>query len=520
MSATVSRRELLKGRPAGARALLPDPRGVQIGDPADLGVVEAAALLQARRLSSRELTEACLARIEQRDPFLNAWVRTYPELALQQADAADQRLAGARRGSLAPLVCGIPLGLKDLYAVEGLPLTASSRVLEGNVARGDSTVWALLRRNGMVLLGHTQMHEFAAGVATPQTGNPWDPSRSPGGSSGGSGAALGARMVPAATGSDTGGSLRSPASACGVSSIKPTYGRVSTYGLIPCVWTLDHAGPMARSAADVALLLDHIAEPDPRDPASLAPPPRPATYLCAPTPGPRPLAGLRLGVPDGAADSLPAGTARLWASYLGEVRDLGATVVGFAAPATEPSILSALGEAWAYHQQFGPAALARYTPEVAALVVAARAAAESPTGDYIDYQRQRMRYANAWRETLAGLRLTAVLKPGSSVDGATRDQTTGLTIFTGSVSGDYGWADAAGLPVAMTPVGRSASTGMPFGVQIGGAPHDEATLLRIAIDYQAAHPYWAEAPPEPPAAAGQANPAIGGLVSGQIPPGR
>jgi aspartyl-tRNA(Asn)/glutamyl-tRNA(Gln) amidotransferase subunit A len=323
-------------------------------------------------------------------------------------------------------------------------------------------------------------------------------------------------MVPAATGSDTGGSLRSPASACGVSSIKPTYGRVSTYGVIPCVWTLDHAGPMARSAADVALLLDYIAEPDPRDPASLTPPPRPATSLCAPTPGPQPLAGLRLGVPDGAAASLPAGTARLWESFLDEVRNLGATLVGFAVPANGPSIVGALGEAWVYHQQFGAAALARYTPEVAALVLAARAAAESATGDYIDYQRQRLRYANAWRETLAGLRLAAVLKPGSSVDGATRDRATGMTIITGSVTGDYGWADAAGLPVAMTPVGRSAGTGMPFGVQIGGAPHDEATLLRIAIDYQAAHPHWAEAPPAPPSGAGQTSAAVGSLMPGQI----
>jgi aspartyl-tRNA(Asn)/glutamyl-tRNA(Gln) amidotransferase subunit A len=222
-------------------------------------------------------------------------------------------------------------------------------------------------------------------------------------------------------------------------------------------------------------------------------------------------------VPDGAAANLPAGTARLWESFLGQVRDLGATVVGFAAPVNEPSILGALGEAWAYHQQFGPAALARYTPEVAALVIAARAAAESATGDYIDYQRQRLRYANAWRETLAGLRLAAVLKPGSSVDGATRDRATGLTIVTGSVSGDYGWADAAGRPVAMPPVGRSANPGMPFGVQIGGAPHDEPTLLRIAIDFQAAHPYWAEAPPAPPAppsGSGQTTTAIGGLVPG------
>jgi aspartyl-tRNA(Asn)/glutamyl-tRNA(Gln) amidotransferase subunit A len=305
-------------------------------------------------------------------------------------------------------------------------------------------------------------------------------------------------MVPAATGTDTGGSLRSPASACGVSSIKPSYGRVSAHGVVPLVWSLDHAGPMARCASDVALLLSAIAGPDEQDPSSLAPPRPPAAYPAAPRGGPRPLTGTRIGVPGGAADGLPAATAAIFERALGELRDLGAELVAFTAPANEPSILGALPEVWSYHQQFPPDAATKYTPEVGALVAASHAAAETAASDYVDYQRSRTTYAAAWRELLAVKALDAVVKPGSSVDGATRDQATGLTLVNGSVSGDYNWADAAALPVAMTPAGRSAATGMPFGLQLGGAAYAEATLLQIAVDYQAHHAYWAEAPPALP----------------------
>ena len=201
-----------------------------VTDPADLGVLEASALLHGRALSSAELTEACLARIEQRNggpptfegapDAVNAWVRLYPDHARESARAADERLT---RGN-APALCGIPLGLKDLYGMEGRPLTASSRVLEGNVAGADAEVWARLRRQGMVALGHTHTHEFAAGGTTDQVGNPWALDRVVGGSSGGSAAALAAGMTPAALGSDTCGSLRIPASCCGTSAIKPTHG--------------------------------------------------------------------------------------------------------------------------------------------------------------------------------------------------------------------------------------------------------------------------------------------------------
>ena len=237
------------------------------GELGDLGVLEAAVGLRERRFSSSELTDACLKRIEQRDgggpvfdgapDAINAFVRVYPELAEQRAREADERIA--RERAEAPLLCGIPVAVKDLYGIAGLPVTASSRVLEDNVSERDATAWARLSALGMVPLGHTHTHEFAAGGTTDQVGNPHDLARVAGGSSGGSAAALAARMTPAALGSDTCGSLRIPSACCGTSTIKPTRGRIPLEGIIPLAPTLDHPGPMARTIADCAALLEGMA---------------------------------------------------------------------------------------------------------------------------------------------------------------------------------------------------------------------------------------------------------------------
>ena len=206
-------------------------------DAADLGVQDAAAALARRELSSRELVDACLARIGERDGThshdgdagsINAWVRVYEEDAREAAARADERLA---QGD-APTLCGIPIGLKDLYAVAGKPLTASSTVLY-DVPDRDCDIWARLATEGMVLLGHVHTHEFACGGTTDQVGNPWALERSAGGSGGGSSAALASRQVPAATGTDTAGSLRIPSAECGTSTIKPTRGSVSMRGVVP-----------------------------------------------------------------------------------------------------------------------------------------------------------------------------------------------------------------------------------------------------------------------------------------------
>ncbi len=232
-------------------------------DPADLGVLESAEALASRRLSSRELVDACLTRIAERDgsrtfdgapDSVNAWVRVYGEQARDAAERADARLAAGD----APPLCGIPIGLKDLYAVSGVPLTASSRALDEEPLR-DCDVWARLSAHGMVLLGHLHTHEFAAGGTTDQVGNPWNLACSAGGSSGGSAAALASWTTPAATGTDTAGSLRIPSAMCGTATVKPTLGSVPIRGIVPLGPTLDHAGPMARSVVDCEPLLAAMA---------------------------------------------------------------------------------------------------------------------------------------------------------------------------------------------------------------------------------------------------------------------
>jgi aspartyl-tRNA(Asn)/glutamyl-tRNA(Gln) amidotransferase subunit A len=490
-------------RPRGSSSRLPDPASISAADPADLSLLECAALLQAGRLSSVELTTACLQRARARDGATTAWIRVYPDYALGLAKAADARLAAARRSRrVTPLVTGVPLALKDLYAAKGLPVTASSKVLAGNIALGDSTAWSRLQAAGMVLLGHAETDEFAIGVGTPQVGNPWDPGRSPGGSSGGSGALLGARLIPAATGTDTGGSLRLPATACGITSIKPSFGRVSAYGVIPLLWGRDHAGAMGRSAADASLLLSYMAGPDMNDPATLSAPTTPESqYPTMPTRGRKPFSGKRFGVVSTDASSLPAATAAVFARFLSEIQSLGGMLVDVALPAlptagTGSTGEAELGEAGLYHKQFAPGSTGKYRAEYQAIIGAAIAAQQAlSVGEYLAFQQDRVRFMHAYNELFAHNGLTCVLVPGTTVDGATREEVAGLTFLSGSVPGDVAWANYAGTPALCTPAGLSTATGMPFGVQLGVLPWQETQVLQVAIDYQAAYPYWSQAPP-------------------------
>lgn len=493
--------------PQAGAPVLPDPSTVTASDPADLGVLEAASLLQARRLSSRELTQACLDRITARNAPVNAWVRTYPELALRLADAADTRLSSSACGSLgaAPLLAGVPVGLKDLYAVKGLPLTASSKTLDGssgifpvNIAAGDSTVWARLKAAGMPLLGHTQMSEFAFSTGTPQTGNPWDTTKSPGGSSGGSAAALAARMTPAATGSDTGGSLRLPSSACGTTTIKATYGLISTYGVLPLEWSYDNAGPMARSVADVALLLSYLAGADDHDAATLAGRP-PAFYPTSPTPGPKPLSGKRIGIPNSPSDgSLSAGILAVLTRVKGELAALGASLVPVTSPVdptTTTAGMALVAEVKTFHSQLYPARAAYYTPFVAEIL--ALYEGENPLAiDYVAAGRFRAQYMAAWNHVFADGTLDAVLQPTQTADTPTRSSTGELTIVTASgTSGPQKMWDSIGFPVVALPAGLSPTTQLPVGIQLVAQPYAEEPLLQIALDYQAAHPYHLLLPP-------------------------
>jgi len=237
----------------------------------DLMISEAGDLLARKEISPVELTQAHLERIEKLDPLLNCFITRTPEAALQRARRAeDELLRGERKGPLH----GIPFGLKDLYETRGVRTTCGSLFWADYIPEADASVVEKIYQAGAVNLGKLNMHEIALGLTNvnPHYGacrNPWDLDRVPGGSSGGSAAALAAGLCLASLGSDTGGSIRVPAALCGVVGLKPTYGRVSLRGVFPLSWNLDHAGPMARSVRDVAILLQVIAGYDPADPVSV-----------------------------------------------------------------------------------------------------------------------------------------------------------------------------------------------------------------------------------------------------------
>jgi aspartyl-tRNA(Asn)/glutamyl-tRNA(Gln) amidotransferase subunit A len=444
--------------------------------PADLGVIEAAARLRARSLSAVDLARACLERIEERNggppsfdgapDRINAWARVYPDRALSEAVAADRRRE--REGDAAPALCGIPLAVKDLYAIEGLPLTASSRVLEGNVAAGHSAVSARLSEAGMVLLGHTHTHEFAAGGTTDQVGNPRALDRVAGGSSGGSAAALAAGMVPAALGTDTCGSLRIPSACCGTSAIKPTRGRVPLDGVIPLAETLDHAGPMARSVADCSLLLSAMGG---------------GALPLTPRSGPRPLEGMRIALSGcvGAAE-VEASVAAAFERAVSECAALGATIVELPAPAVidwEDLTILLLSEAWAYHRRHA-ARHDRYRPAIAEFVEAASTFTDAQR--YIDAQRRRAALTASWEQWFCEQAIDLVAEPTLPVTPGPRGE--GYERGHAGGAGDPMIAltalwDMTGMPVACLPLAWDRSLSL---IAPGG--HD-AVAVQAAIDLQA-----------------------------------
>lgn len=454
----------------------------------DLGVVDATAALRRRDVSATELTEACLARIRELDgphshdgssDAINAWVRVYADDALADAARADRVLAD---GDDVPPLLGVPIGLKDLYGVAEKPLTASSSVLH-DVPERDCDAWHRLRSAGMILLGHTHTHEFAAGGTTDQVGNPWDLTRSAGGSSGGSGAALAARMVPAATGTDTAGSLRIPSACCGTSTIKPTRGLVSLDGVVPLSWTLDHGGPMARSIADCRMLLAAMAGPDRG---------RPGTALHGAggfgTNGRTTLDGARIAVsPRLGMIDLDPDVAHGVDIAIAACRRLGATLVEPSAPEVGHDIgddfLAILAtDMRAYHRRFEDRR-DDYRPALREWV---ELVGDRITGEeYALIQHRRRVTTAAWADWFSSHGVTAVIEPTIPMvapeRGAGYDH-AGSDIDMISFTHFWNWT---GAPVVSLPAGLGPTSGLPVGISLIGRAASDWRLLDLGEQLQA-----------------------------------
>ena len=464
-------------------------------------VTELSAALSHGDISSVELTRACLERISRQNPTLNAFITVCEESALSQAAAADQARA---KGDIRPLL-GIPLAHKDIFCTRGVRTTCGSRILHDFVPPYDSCVVENLNRAGTVMLGKTNMDEFAMGSSNETSyfgpvRNPHDPEKVPGGSSGGSAAAVAAGLCPMATGTDTGGSIRQPASFCGITGFKPSYGRVSRWGMIAFASSLDQAGVLTRSAADAALMMKAMAGLDPRDSTSVD---RPVEDY----PGEldKPLRGLRVGVPaQHFAEGLSAGVEQGIRTALADLERAGAILVDIDLPNNKLSVpayyVVAPAEASANLSRYdgvrygyrceNPADLEDlYTrtrsegfgDEVKRRILVGTYALSA--GYYDAYYRRAQRIRRLIRQdfTEAFEQVDVIAGPTSPHVafplGAKTDPVEMYLedIFTIAVN-------LAGLPGISVPAGQEQ--GLPFGLQIIGPDFSEARVLNVAHQFQ------------------------------------
>ncbi|HYU81389.1 MAG TPA: amidase [Candidatus Polarisedimenticolia bacterium] len=445
-----------------------------------LSLEDAAALVRGRRVSPVELTEAALARIEAVEPRLNAFVTVTADLARAQArQAGDEIAAGNYRG----LLHGIPIAVKDLFATKGIRTTAGSRILADWIPDEDATVVRRLREAGAVLLGKLGLHEFAYGVSSvnPHFGdvhNPWDTTKIPGGSSGGSAVAVVAGEAYATLGSDTGGSIRIPASLCGCVGLKPTFGRASLFGAVPLAWSLDHPGPLARTVRDVAVATAAISGFDPRDPISAerAVP----DLLEGIDAGPQ---KLRVGVPtDHVWDECDPAIAKAVRSAIEALARAGADVVEIRWPrAAEYAKASSavLGvEARAYHEGTFPGRASEYGP-----LIRSRLSSQGDV-DAETYARSMRLLLEARAGTadrdLDGVDVLAMptvpSRPWTIEEAKEIPRPSEWTRITRIF-------DLTGQPAISVPCGMDPD-GIPIGLQFAARMWDEAAALRAARAYE------------------------------------
>ncbi len=471
-----------------------------------LSLAEARAGLRAKQFSARELARAYIAAVAEARP-LNAFITETPERALAMAAASDERLA---KGEARPLD-GIPIAVKDLFCTKGVLTTAASHILDGFHPPYESTVTEKLWEAGAVMLGKTNLDEFAMGSSSTTSHygpveNPWRRQSKdrlgdnrplvPGGSSGGSAAAVAAHAAPAATGTDTGGSIRQPASFCGIVGLKPTYGRCSRWGVVAYASSLDHPGPLARTVEDAAIMLGAIAGHDPKDSTS-APLPVP-DYQAALTGDIR---GLRIGIPkEYRVDGMPTEIEALWQRGADWLRDAGAKPIEISLPHTRYALpayyIIAPAEASSnlarydgvrfglrvpgdtVEEMYELTRAAGFGPEVRRRVLIGTYVLSAGYYDAYYLKAQRVRTLIARDFAVAFERVDCLLTPtapsAAFAIGEKIDDPIAMylnDVFTVP-------ANLAGLPAISVPAGLS-NDGLPLGLQVIGRAFDEATVLRV-----------------------------------------
>ncbi len=475
-------------------------------------VVELSAALRQGEFSSEELTRACLERIALLDERLNSFITVTAEQALAAARAADKRISAGEAGPLT----GIPFAHKDIFCTRDVRTSCGSRMLDNFIAPYDATVTQRLAAAGAVMLGKTNMDEFAMGSSNETSyygpvKNPWNTATVPGGSSGGSAAAVAARLVPVSTGTDTGGSIRQPAALCGITGLKPTYGRVSRYGMIAFASSLDQGGPFARSAGDAALMLGAMAGFDPRDSTSAD---RPVDDYHARLDDS--LEGLRIGLPkEFFGEGLDGSTGAAVEAALEEYKKLGATLTGISLPHVGYSV--------PVYYVVAPAECSSNLSRYDGVRYGHRAADVKDLEDLYKRSRGEGFGAEVKRRIMIGtyalsagyydayyLKAQQVrrliredfLKAFSEVDVIMGPTAPGVAFGLGEKAGDpvsmylsdiYTIAvNLAGLPGMSIPAGFA--DGMPIGLQLIGNYFEEARLLNIAHRYQQATDWHRQAP--------------------------
>ena len=456
-----------------------------------LTIQQAGELLRSWKLSPVELTSAFLDRIEVLDGRLHCYITVTRDEALAQARTAEAEiLQGGYRGPLH----GIPFALKDIYDTAGIRTTAGSRLYMDRVPAEDATTTARLKSAGAILLGKLHTYEFALGgpdfsTPFPPARNPWDTDRITGGSSSGSGAGVAAGLCMGALGSCTGGSIRGPASLCGIVGIKATYGRVSRSGVVPLSWSQDHCGPLTRTVEDSALILQAIAGYDPKDPASSTVPVPDYSQALR-----EDVRGLTIGLPRDyfftPGPEVSAEVVSIVEAGVEALQELGARVEEVTIPslpyAQAANVVIMLSEAYAFHQKN-----LKERPQDYGDVVRTwfRVGGLFTAGDYVQAQRWRTVAMEEFAEVLRGVDLLVtptMPQPAALFEGYD-------PLFEDLGPNFTSPFNFTGLPAISVPAGFTGD-GLPVGMQIGGKPFDEPTVFRAAYSYQQ-HARWFERRP-------------------------